>query len=49
MQVEAKQTDDRFSEQTGSCTAQGEPGEEDRPDKTGGDCLAGGHYGQQVV
>ena len=47
-QGEADQIADRFSEQTRSCTAQGEPGEEDRPDETGGDCPAGGSDGQGV-
>ena len=45
-QEEAEQTADR--EQTRSCTAQREPGEEDRPDQTGGDCPEGGHHGQGV-
>ena len=49
MQEEAEQTADHFSEQTRSCTAQGEPGDEDRPDETGGDCPAGGRHGQGVL
>ena len=33
MAKEAEQTDDRFSEHTRSCTAEGEPGEENGPDE----------------
>ena len=44
MQEKAEQTADRFSEQTRSCTAQGEPGEEDRPDEAGGEYPAGGRH-----
>ena len=45
-QEEAKQTADCFSDQTRSCTAQGELGEEDRPDEAGGECPAGGRHSQ---
>ena len=35
---EAEQTADLFSEQTRSCTAEGEPGEENCPNEPGGYC-----------
>ena len=44
-QEEAEQTAARFSEQSQSCTAEGESGEENRPDEAGGDSPAGGHHG----
>ena len=37
---EAVQTADRFSEQTRSCTAEWEPGEENGPDEAEGYCPA---------
>ena len=45
-QEEAEQKAECFIEQTPSCTAQVESGEEYRPDETGGDCLAEGRHGQ---
>ena len=46
---EAEQTADCFSEQTQSCTAEGEHGEENCPEKSGGDCLAGQGHGRGVL
>ena len=45
----AEQTDDYYSEQTWSCTAEGEPGEENGPDEASGYCPGGGHHEQRVV
>ena len=45
---EAEQTYDCFIEQTRSCTAEGEPGDENRPDDAGGYCPAERQHGQRV-
>ena len=46
---EADQTAYLFSEQTRSCTAEGEPGIENGPYKAGGYFQAWAHNGQKVV
>ena len=45
----AEQTDDDYSEQTWSCTAKGEPGEENGPDEAWGYCPAGGSHDKEVL
>ena len=46
---EAEQTADLFSKQTWSCTAEGEAGEENGPNRPGGYCPAWGRNGQGVL
>ena len=46
---EAKQTTYLFSEQTRSCTAEGEPGKEIGPNEAGRYFPAGARNGQNVV
>ena len=48
-QEEVEQTADHFSEQTRSCTAEGEPGEEDCSNEAGGYCPAGGAHWKGVL
>ena len=48
-QEQDEQTDNCLSDETRSFTAEGEPGEENCPDKAGGDCPAGGRHGQDVL
>ena len=49
MAKEAEQTDDHFSEQTRSCTAEGEPGEENGPNDCGGYCPGRNGQGKNIV
>ena len=46
---QTEQTADLFSKPTWSCTAEGEPGEENGPNGPGGYCPALGRNGQQVL
>ena len=46
---QTEQTADLFSKPTWSCTAEGEPGEENGPNGPGGYCPAWGRNGQGVL